>query len=253
MKKIYISLFIVGLLNLNSFSQSTGITSYLVSPTIGGTSVTNNNIIKRSAFVIDNTGNKWIGLNSGLSSSFQLMRYNGVQWDTFPAFNALSATNKVNALAVDANNNLWIGSNLGLTKYNGTSFVTYNTSNSGLISDTIISIGCGNGMVYAGSNRGLSVYNGTNFTNYTTANGMNSNLVNCITVENANAVWLGNQNGLEKFNGSTFTFNYVTANNTADVVNCIYIDAQGNKWIGTNAHGAIKIQFTTSAVLLAVT
>ena len=238
MKKIYLILFFNSLLSLNVFCQSSGITFYTVS--IPGTSVTSSNVNKRSAFVIDNMGNKWIGINSGLATSFQLMRYNGTQWDTFPAFRALSTTNKVNALAVDASNNLWIGSNMGLTKYNGTSFTTYNTSNSGLVSDTIISIECGNGNVYAGSYRGLSVYNGTNFTNYTTANGMNSNAVYCITVENANTIWLGNQNGLEKFNGSNFTFNYVTANSSADVVNCIYIDAQGNKWIGTNANGVIK-------------
>jgi hypothetical protein len=237
MRKIYISLFISGSLSLNSFSQ-TSPTNYPVN--IAGTTVTTTNVNKRSAFVIDNIGNKWIGMNEGVATSFQLMRYNGTTWDTFPAFNALSATNKVNALAVDASNNLWIGSNMGLTKYNGINFTTYNTTNAGLVSDTIISIGCGNGNVYAGSNRGLSVHNGTSFTNYTTADGMNSNMVNCITVENANAIWLGNQNGLEKFNGSNFTFNYVTPTNTADVVNCIYIDAQGNKWIGTNAHGAIK-------------
>jgi len=242
MKKLYALTIIAGLLSLISFGQA-GLTFYPIS--ITGTTVTTTNVNKRSAFVIDNNGNKWIGMNEGVATSFQLMRYNGAQWDTFPAFNAISATNKVNALAVDASNNLWIGSNMGLTKYNGTSFTTYNTSNSGLISDTIISIGCGNGNVYAGSNRGLSVYNGTNFANYTTVNGMNSNVVNCITVENAGAIWLGNQNGLEKFNGSIFTFNYVTANNTADVVNCIYIDAQGNKWIGTNAHGAIKYDNST--------
>ncbi|HXU26669.1 MAG TPA: T9SS type A sorting domain-containing protein [Bacteroidia bacterium] len=238
MKKNYATLYIASLLSLNIFSQSPLPTYYPVS--IPGTTVTTNNVNKRSSFVIDNTGNKWIGINSGVTTSFQLMRYNGTAWDTFPAFNALSPTNKVNALAVDASNNLWIGSNMGLTKYNGTSFITYNTANSGLISDTIISIGCGNGNVYAGSGKGLSVYNGTNFSNYTTANGMNSNVVNCVTVENANTVWLGTPNGLDKFNGSSFTFNYVTANNTADNVNCIYIDAQNNKWIGTNAHGTIK-------------
>ncbi|HXD94580.1 MAG TPA: two-component regulator propeller domain-containing protein, partial [Bacteroidia bacterium] len=238
MKKLYLLLFFTGLLNPNIFSQTPGVTNYLV--TIPGTTVTVTNVNKRSAFVIDNTGNKWIGLNFGNANSFQLMRYNGTQWDTFPAFNALSATNKVNALAVDASNNLWIGSNMGLTMYNGTSFTTYNTTNSGLISDTIISLACGNSNIYVGSGRGLSVYNGTSFTNYTMASGMNSNWVNCITVENANTIWLGNQNGLEKFNGSNFTFTYVTTNNTADVVNCIYIDAQGNKWIGTNANGIIK-------------
>ncbi|MFI5141393.1 MAG: two-component regulator propeller domain-containing protein, partial [Bacteroidia bacterium] len=238
MKKNYILLFFINLISLFGFSQTPGYTNYPAS--IPGTTITFNNVSKRSAFVIDNAGNKWIGLNSGNTSSFQLLKFNGTAWDTFPAFTALSATNKVNALAVDASNNLWIGSNMGLTKYNGSSFTTYNTSNSGLVSDTIISLACGNGNVYAGSGRGLSVYNGTSFTNYTTANGMNSNIVNCITVENANTIWLGNQVGIEKFNGSNFTFNYVTANGTADVVNCIYIDGQGNKWIGTNAHGVVK-------------
>jgi|GEM_PF-367413 hypothetical protein len=238
MKKFYTLLFFTSLVNLNIFSQTSGPTVYPV--TIQSTTVSVLNIRQASAFVIDNNSTKWIGFNSGNVNSFQLIRYNGTQWDTFPAFNALSATNKVNALAVDANNNLWIGSNMGLTMYNGTSFTTLNTTNSGLVSDTIISLACGNGNIYAGSHRGLSVFNGSSFTNYTTANGMNSNVINCITVENANAIWLGNQNGLEKFDGSNFTFSYVTANNTADVVNCIYIDAQNNKWLGTNAHGAIK-------------
>jgi hypothetical protein len=239
MKKGYIFMFIAGLLSLNVFSQ-TGITNYPVTIT-SSTAIYN----KRSAFVIDNNGNKWIGFNYGNANSFQLLRFNGTQWDTFPAFRSISATNKVNALAVDAANNLWIGSNKGLTKYDGANFTTYNTSNSGIVNDTIISIGCGNGNVYVGSGRGLSVYNGTNFTNYTTASGMNSNIINCITVENANAIWLGNSNGLDKFNGSNFTFSYVTANNTADVVNCIYIDAQGIKWIGTSANGVIKYNNNT--------
>lgn len=238
MKKTYTLLLFISIINLHVFSQISGVVNYSV--TIPGTTVTNANVTKRSAFVIDNVGNKWIGLNSGGTTSFQLLRFNGTQWDTFPAFVALSATNKVNALAVDVNNNLWIGSNMGLTVYNGSTFTTYNTANSGLISDTVTAIGCGNGNVYVGSNHGLSVYNGTSFTNYTIANGMNNNIINCITVENANAIWIGNNNGLDKFNGNSFTFNYVTANNSAEVVNCIYVDAQGNKWIGTNAHGAIK-------------
>jgi ligand-binding sensor domain-containing protein len=124
MKKNYILLFIAGLLSLNIFSQTNGLTTYPT--TITGTTVSPVNLARASAFVIDNNSNKWIGFNLGTANSFQLLRYNGTQWDTFPAFNALSATNKVNALAVDANNNLWIGSNMGLTMYNGISFTTYN-------------------------------------------------------------------------------------------------------------------------------
>ncbi len=238
MKKIYAIVVIAIATATNIFSQTNGLTTYPVS--IAGANATNTNIFKRSAFVIDNNGNKWIGFNYGNVNSFQLIRYNGAQWDTFSVFNAISAINKVNALAVDANNNVWIGHNFGLTKYNGTSFTTYNTSNSGIVSDTVISLACGNGNVYAGTYKGLSIYNGANFANYNTGNGMNNNTVNCITVENANTIWLGNPSGIDKFNGSGFTFNYVVAGNTADVVNIIYIDAQNNKWIGTNANGAIK-------------
>ena len=99
MKNIYALVFI-SLIRLNGFSQTIGITNYPT--TITSTTVHANNLTKASAFVIDNNNNKWIGFNAGTTTSFQLLRYNGTQWDTFPAFNAISATNKVNALAVDA-------------------------------------------------------------------------------------------------------------------------------------------------------
>ncbi len=239
MKNIY-TLIITGLIAFNTYSQTS---SYPV--TIPSTTVHATNLIHGSALVIDNSNNKWIGFNAGTTTSFQLLRYNGSQWDTFPVFNAISATNKVNALAVDAANNIWIGSNMGLTKYDGTSFTTYNTTNSTLINDTVISLACNSGNVYAGTYKGLSVYNGTGFTNYNHAgNGMKSDTIYCITAESASAIWLGNKFGIDKFNGSNFVFNYVTAGNIADTVNCIYLDSINNKWIGTNGHGLIKYDNT---------
>ena len=134
---------------------------------------------------------------------------------------------------------------MGLTMYNGTSFTTYNTTNSTLKSDTVISLACNSGNIYAGTYKGLSVYNGTNFTNYNHAgSGMKSDTVYCITVESTSAIWLGNKYGIDKFNGSNFTFSYVTAGNIADTVNCIYLDSVNNKWIGTNYHGLIKYDNT---------
>ncbi|HEX7413228.1 MAG TPA: two-component regulator propeller domain-containing protein, partial [Bacteroidia bacterium] len=243
MKNIYTLIILTSLSVVNGFSQNPGYTTYYAS--IPTTTVTNANLGHASTFVIDNNNNKWIGFNYGNVNSFQLLKYNGTQWDTFPAFNALSPTNKVYALAVDASNNLWIGSNRGLTKYDGTTFTTYNTTNSLIKSDTIISLACNGGNVYAGSYKGLSVFNGTSFTNYNRAtNGMKSDTVYCITAESASAVWLGNRFGMDKFNGSTFTFSYVAAGNVADMVNCIYLDSVNNKWIGTNAHGAIKYDNT---------
>jgi hypothetical protein len=239
MKKIYF-LTSLALITAKCVLAQNGITGYSLS--IAGTTINTGNINYKSAFVIDNTGNKWIGFNAGTTTSFQLIRFNGTQWDTFPAFNAISATNKVNALAVDAANHIWIGSNAGLTVYNGTSFTTYNTSNSGIVSDVIISLACGNNCVYIGTTKGLSVFDGTTFTNYNRANnGMKSDTVNCIASENAIAIWLGNPYGLDKFNGSNFSFNYTAP---SDNINCIYIDALNNKWLGTTAHGVIKYDNT---------
>ena len=249
MKKIY-TLVAASILSLHMLGQvpGNGITNYSVS--ITGTTVNYLNIRKCSAFIIDNTGNKWIGFNYGNTNSFQLLRYNGTQWDTFPAFNAISPTNKVNALAVDASNNLWIGSNAGLTKYDGTNFTTFNTTNSALVNDTIMTLACGNGNVYAGGYKGLSVYNGTSFTNYNKANNsMKSDTVTCISIESSSVIWLGNNYGMDKFNGSSFAFTYVTAGNVADVVNCIYLDAANNKWIGTNANGVIKYDNTNFSTM----
>ena len=240
MKKLYTICFIVFVACTRFFAQGSA-AGYSVS--IPGTIISFANITDVNTFVIDNAGNKWIGFNSGTSSSFQLIRYNGTQWDTFPAFNALSSTNKVYALAVDATNSLWIGSNAGLTKYSSGIFTNYSTTNSNLVSDTVISLSCISGNIYAGTRKGLSVFNGTNFSNYNHANnGMKSDTVICITAEGPSVVWLGNAYGLEKFNGSSFS--YMSPASITDTVNCIYIDAQNNKWLGTSSNGVLKYDNT---------
>ena len=234
MKKIYKIIALSFLLHLKLLAQapSGGIVTYICN-------IANLDCRGPSAFVIDNNGNKWLGYNNnGTSTKItpQLMRFNGTVWDTFPHIPG----KKVNALAVDGANNIWIGSNLGLLKFNGTTFTTYNISNSNLVNDTIISLACGNGNIYIGTQHGLSVYNGTTFTNYNhTINGMKSDSVYCITVENANTIWLGNLYGLEKFNGTNFSF-YSVLNGPYAKVTCIYIDPQNIKWIGTNAKDAIR-------------
>lgn len=46
----------------------------------------------------------------------------------------------VRDIVIDNDNNVWIGSDVGLTKYNGTDFHTYNTSNSPIAEDIVWSI-----------------------------------------------------------------------------------------------------------------
>lgn len=235
MKKIYATLVTTIFLAFHTFAQSNGVTNYTCSIPSSGS-----NLSLRSAFTIDNFGNKWVGFNSGTTTSFQLVRYNGTTWDSFPHI----PNRKVNALAVDAANNLWIASYGGLVKYDGSNFSYFNAGGSGIASDTIYSVACGGGNVYLGTNHGLSVYNGTSFTNYNHAtSGLSHDTVSAITYENSGAIWLGNPKGLEKFNGSNFT-NYSLGTVGTGSVNCIYIDQTNNKWIGTNNYGVVKYDNT---------
>jgi hypothetical protein len=65
MKKLYTFGLIAGFATLNVFGQNgPGITLYPI--TVPGTIISNANVSKGSAFVIDNAGNKWVGFNRGI-------------------------------------------------------------------------------------------------------------------------------------------------------------------------------------------
>ncbi|MGZ3866788.1 MAG: hypothetical protein ACXVNM_09120, partial [Bacteroidia bacterium] len=232
MKKILPLIALLGIV-IVSKAQTTGITTDTCS-------ITNINTNFYSSFVIDNTnGTKWMGFNLGLGGTHpspQLLRYNGTAWDTFPHV----PSKKVNSMTVDAGHNVWLATDSGLVKFNGSTFTSYNTSNSGISSNKVVSVALGGGNVYAGTYSGLSVFNGTSFTNYNHAvNGLSHDTVYAIAYENSNSVWIGNIGGLEKFNGSTFT-NLALGILGTNKVNCIYIDPSNNKWLGTANVGAVK-------------
>jgi ligand-binding sensor domain-containing protein len=141
MKKIYLLFILATTLGTNAYSQS-GLTTY-------SCSITGLNGGFFSSFVIDNNGVKWMGFKSGTVTphpSAQLLRFDGVNWDTFPHVPA----RRINAMAVDAANNLWIGTDTGLVMFNGSVFTTYCMANSNITSNKVVSVACGGGKIYAG-------------------------------------------------------------------------------------------------------
>lgn len=198
-------------------------------------------ILKESALLVDNTGNKWIGFSTLVAgSNVGLVKHTGSTWTVYSTTTTPALpSNYITALAKDASNNIWIGSRAGLTKFDGTTFTTYNTTN-GLASNTITCIDIIGTQIYAGTNAGLSRFDGTTFTNYNVANGkLPNDSVTAIKAENANTIWLGGNNRLVQFgiDNTLSITNYTNNTSSGGKVNCVYVDGNTIKWIGTTTMG----------------
>jgi hypothetical protein len=237
MKKLLLFLFCI---SIAAVKAQNGFTTYTTNLGISGS------IKYQTAFVVDNTGNKWIGFKTVPVSSPNagLVKYNGSTWTVYnatttPAFSAAT----INALAADASGNIWIGTATGLVKFDGTSFTTFTSAN-GLPSNTITCVASVGSQIYAGTNSGLSRYDGTSFTNYNVAGStLPNDTITCIKAETANLLWLGGKNRMTEFaiTGS-FVSSYVNhaISGNPGIINCVYIDSQNDKWLGTTNAGILK-------------
>lgn len=92
-----------------------------------------------NAIVIDSQGIIWFGTSDGLS------KFNGTNWTTY----LIKA--QINAVAIDSHGYLWVSRTYefdennqrissGVAKFDGENWTTFNSSNSGLINNTVISI-----------------------------------------------------------------------------------------------------------------
>ena len=225
-----------------------GFTTYTTSPAFTGGIV-----LKESALLVDNAGNKWIGFTdiNAANPNVGLVKHNGTTWTIYNTTStpALPTTN-ISSLVKDNAGNIWIGTKgFGLVKFDGTNFTTYNTSN-GLSSNTITCIETSGTQVYVGTRFGLSRYDGVNFTNYTVANGkVPSDTITSIKAETGNVLWLGGLNRLVQFNiNSSFTTSsYInkTISPVSGNINCIYIDGSNTKWLGTTTVGLLSYNGTS--------
>lgn len=223
-----------------------GFTSYPSSSTYTGT------LIKQSALLIDNAGNKWIGFNTQVgTSNVGLLKYDNATWTNYTTLSTPALpSNNISALTKDNAGNIWIGTRGGgLVKYDGINFTTYNTGN-GLASNTVTCIDVVGSQIYVGTNAGLSRFDGTTFTNYNVASGtLPSNLITAIKAESPTIIWIGYANDLVKFNiNSSFTTTSFASNTITPIcgnINCIYIDASNAKWLGTTTVGVLKYTGST--------
>ncbi len=151
-------------------------------------------------------------------------------------------------MKIDASGNIWIAysgrmfsggianvSSIGLAKFDGTSWITYNTTNSVMPTNYLTSLEFNGNDLWIGTKNGLVKKNNSNWTIYNKSNsGIISDSVNDVKVKNG-IVWIATDNGISKFDGTNWT-NYNKSNSSliTDMVTSIDADNNGNVWSGTS-------------------
>lgn len=118
-----------------------------------------------------------------------------------------------NDLHIDNLGNYWVAfRNIGLGKYDGNTWLVYDSLNNGLLSNNVRSITeTATGNIAICYSNGISIYNGSSWIHY---DHINSSLpdtgITAIKAE-ANNLWIGTHQGLFYFDGTSFT-NYTSGN-----------------------------------------
>jgi len=230
MKKFLFIVFVLS--NISLFSQQ-GFTTYTYNLTS-----TINNFKNVSAIELGSGADVWIGLNSNTTNK-TLLKFNGNVWTDFTSL----VNFPIQTLKYDGSGNLWIGSSTGgLLKFDGATYVQYTTSNSGILSNNVLSIDFVGSLTYIGTNAGISVFDGVSFVSFSRANsGLSSDTIYAFEKDAANNIWIGTAKGLNMMN----TSNVILDIGFNDKVYDVMIDAFGDKWLGTNANGLIRYNGST--------
>ena len=212
-----------------------------------------------AGIAVDSAGDKWFDCGGGSVSE-----YDGINWTTYGIPNVVSVGDFIQPIVIDKAGNKWIGSisgsqNVcnstgciyyagGVSEFNGTSWITYNTLNSGLVGTGVSAIAIDNaGNKWFGTDSGVSEFDGTNWTTYTSRNsGLAGYGVDAIVIDSAGNKWFGTEgSGVSEFDGTHWTtYNITNSGLASNNVSVIAIDSAGNKWFGTEFSGVSEFDGT---------
>ena len=207
-----LTIIIILTFNLNTLAQLTNGVVILPQPVFPSSSQTQQN-----AIAADSSGNIWVGYKF-----IGIGKFANGSWTVFDSINNGLLSNTVNAIAVDSNNNIWIGTKNGLQKFDGTTFQSFTTANSGLIDNQITTLFIKGNIIYIGTKAGLSIFNGNIWLSFNKANSsLVSDTITAIAVTTNNDIYIGTINGLScrTLSGNWITYdsttteieNYITA------------------------------------------
>jgi ligand-binding sensor domain-containing protein len=190
---------------------------------------------------VDSQNNKWLGLAGApvlLGSDGGLCKFDDVHWTRYDTLNSRLTDNYVTAIAVDAQNHKWFGTKTGLTKFDGTTWITYLTPN--LSQDNTINcikLDAQNNK-WIGMNGGLRKFDGTTWTHYALTGSLVTNPIHSIAIDPQQQKWVAlGLNGFGVLRDTGYTI-YPQTTRPYTITTSISIDSQGAKWIGAWEIGA---------------
>ena len=218
-----------------------------------------------SAVAVDQAGNIWFGTRLSDGFGYGVSKLDGGNWTTHNTSSGALASDSVNAIAADLSGNVWVATTTGgVSKYNGTSWITYRAG-SGLASNHVRSIavdsadakwfgGCTDGYNewcdYLNCvNAAASRFDGSAWIAYIAGySGLVGNDVNAVAIDWGGNKWFGTKwYGINRFDGVNWTL-YNSSNVpelASDYITSITVDNEGNIWFGTYGGGVSKYGFET--------
>jgi len=178
-----------------------------------------------------------------------LKKFDGVNWTNYTATVYNAVPGEVTSMVIDKAHNIWYSTfGGGISKYNGSSFTNYTTSNSGLANNFVPCITTDNGnnlFLYASNMHQTQKFTGSS---WTTLESFSYGEKMCFDSTN-NRVWMATQgSGLKKIQGSTITtYNTSNSNIPNDDVKSVTVDNNGIVWLTFNdaSSGLFKFDGTT--------
>jgi ligand-binding sensor domain-containing protein len=179
----------------------------------------------------------WIGTDVGLVKFDKLSGHKQL----FNKSDGLPADN-VNSITIDKQGNVWIGTGSlyteggGIAKFDGNSWIVFDTSNSNLYSNTIQALHCDkSGTLWIGcqgyewSTGYLMKYDGIDFSGLDSIHqGYTGRNINVITSDST-TLWIGTENGLLKYDGNVLIkIEGINYGHIKDII----IDSMNTIWIG---------------------
>ncbi len=208
---------------------------------------------------IDNNGIKWITTDKGVVS------YDGDKLNYYPEYESFNNgnANRLFSEKDPATNKIWLCSNNGLSVFEHsnnkiTSFETYNTNQSGILSDSVITIDIDSEKnSYIATSSGLSVFSNNKWLDYFGQAGNNilrNFKISAVAAAKNNWVYVSTQGGgvsrfkyLDGITGATtFTHEWASGLKSDNILTVVVVD-DTCQWYGTDKGAALHINELTKS------